>query len=73
MKLTWVVKGSLSHCQAPMAVQIVETTKIILHLIVPGRRHVITSVNLRSNAFKSKIQNRIKNMRPQAPETIVRL
>jgi len=54
-KLTWEadVKGSLIHCQAPIAVQIDATTNIILHRIVPGLKHVITSVNLRSNAFKS--------------------
>ena len=47
------VNGSLSHCHAPTAVQIVVKTKIILHRIVAGRRHVITSVSRLSNAFKS--------------------
>jgi len=53
IKLTTVVRGSLSHCQAPIAVQTVAKMRRILHLIVAGFRHEITSVSLLSNAFRS--------------------
>jgi len=53
VKDTADVCGSVSQCHAPTAVHTDITARRILHLIVEGCRHAITSVRRLSKAFKS--------------------
>lgn len=53
MKVACEVMGSMSHCQAPMAVQMELRNRMILHRFVWGFRYPITSVRRRSKAFRS--------------------
>ena len=52
-KETWAVAGSLIQYKAPTAAHIDTKVRMSRHLNAPGFVCEITSVNLRSNAFKS--------------------